>query len=253
MLSWIASQQRPCGVREIAAGTGINKTSVHRFLDALRSSGWVSQDSATGKYAVGAIPVEIGLAALSRMEFRVVARPLLDSLNQRTGETSYLGVLLRSEVVYVDVVLGAHAIVANRFVGSRFPAHRTAIGKVLLAAMVERDLDRLYSVGPEGTGRDHPGGEIDALKVELNEVRRSGVAYNREESGPGVYSVAAPVLDFGRRVVAGIGLGGPRERVLPHLELYQELVREAGVAASLELGCPASAFGNVVLGRTKTS
>ncbi|MCL4370162.1 MAG: IclR family transcriptional regulator [Chloroflexi bacterium] len=230
VLSWIAFQQRPCGVREIAAATAVNKTSVHRFLDAMRREGWVVQDSSTEKYRLGPVPVEIGLSALAGMEFRAVARPLLESMARRTGETSYLGILLGADVVYVDVVLGGHAIVARQEIGARFPAHRTAIGKVLLAQLPPAQPDELL------VGSREVAGTLDLAHRDLAALRDACLAHNDEESAPGVYSLAAPLRDFSGRVVAGLGLGGPKSRLLPHLSEYGDLVKETAAAASKAMG-----------------
>ncbi|MCL4370629.1 MAG: IclR family transcriptional regulator [Chloroflexi bacterium] len=235
MLNWVALQQRPCGVREIAAATGVNKTSVHRFLDAMRQEGWIVQDPLSEKYHLGPAPVEIGLSALAGMEFRAVARPLLESIAEESGETSYLGVLLGADVVYVDVVLGSHAIVAKREIGSRLPAHRTAIGKVLLTELPSDQLERL--LGADGaTAPSAQDRTIERLLGELGRARETGLAQNDEESAPGVYSLAAPFRDFSGRVIAGLGLGGPKSRILPHLEEYAGLVKTAAAAASRAMG-----------------
>jgi IclR family pca regulon transcriptional regulator len=236
ILAWLAAQQGPHGVREIANATGINKSSVHRFLEAMRREGWVAQDPQAGKYDLGPMAFEIGFAALDRMDFRAIARPLLEVISARTGETSYLGVLVGADVGYVDVILGQHAIVVNRDVGTRLPAHRTAVGKVLLADLADEALAALFPnthvpALPDGTVRTR-----EALQAELAHAREHGLAHNDEESSPGVYSLAAPLRDFRGRVVAGIGLGGPKERVLPHLQAYEELVKAVAAEGSRRLG-----------------
>lgn len=234
VLNWVALQQRPCGVREIAAATGVNKTSVHRFLDAMRREGWIVQDLPSEKYRLGPVPIEIGLLALAGMEFRAVARPFIESLAQESGETSYLGVLLGSDVVYVDVVLGSHAIVANREIGSRLPAYRTAIGKVLLAELSLVQVRNVIATG--ASNAPFSDGAIEQLNLELASVRDLGLAHNDGESAPGIYSLAAPFRDFSGRVIAGLGLGGPSDRMIPHLDEYSSLVKTAAAAASQTMG-----------------
>lgn len=249
ILRWLSPQSRPCGVREISAATGINKSSVHRFLGVMLLGGWVAQDAGTGKYRIGLTPVEIGLAALGNMQFRVASRRLLDSMADRTGETCYLGILVGTDVVYIDVILGRHAIVMNRPVGERLPAHRTAIGKILLAALPDDQLAHLLSKLPLQESEDGSVLDMELLQSELEESRRVGLAHNDEESASGVYGVGAPVRDFSGLVVAGIGLGGPKERVFPRLPQYSELVSQVAAEASQHLGYSANSQRSLSIDR----
>lgn len=244
VIAWIASQQRPCGVREIATATGINKSSVHRFLEALWQEGWICRDGSSDKYSLGPVPIEIGLAALGTMEHRVVAHPFLEEMSSTTGETSYLGTLSHTDVVYIDVVLGGHSIIASRNVGARLPAHRTAIGKALLAGLSTDRLDQVIA-DVAGSVSGEEGSLLDAerLRTQLGEIQVRGLAYNDEESGPGIYSLAAPVFDLSRNVVAGIGIGGPKERILPRHAEYETLVKNAATEISKKLGCQGDSPG----------
>jgi DNA-binding IclR family transcriptional regulator len=203
----------------------------------MRREGWIVQDPATEKYRLGPVPVEIGLAALATLEFRAVARPHLEAMAERTGETSYLGILLGSDVVYVDVVLGGHAIVAKRDIGARLPAYRTAIGKVLLANLSRDQLKAILLATA-------PNSSPERLEGELAEIRRLSIALNDEESAPGVFSLASPLRDFNGHVVAGIGIGGPKTRLLPQLKEYSDLVKQAALAASQSMGYHSSITGS---------
>lgn len=193
------------------------------------------QSPETKKYAVGPMAVQAGIAALEGLDLAKAARQTLELVASRTGETAYLGVLAGDQVVYLDIVLGAHAIGLNRRPGSVLPAHSTAVGKVILsdlpaAALAHVLRSRLARLGPRTRTT------LAALRRELAAVRTAGTATNDEESGADVYGLAVPVRDWRGHVVAGIGLGGPRARMLPKRAEWTALLRRQGGALSSALG-----------------
>jgi len=242
LLEWLSPRHGGAGVREAAAALHLTHSSAHRFLETMCLAGWVRQSAETGKYELGPSAVRVGLAALERMDLRGAARPALQDLAEQTGETAYLGILVGDQVTYIEIVAGGHPIGLHRPVGWRHWAHSTAVGKVLLADIPPNRLERVLP--RRSLPRSGPQTIVSpaTLRPELAAVRAAGVAVNDEESGPGVFGLAVPLRDGWGRVVAGLGIGGPRERMLPRRAEWEVLLRRHGDAISALLGYRARAL-----------
>jgi IclR family transcriptional regulator, acetate operon repressor len=128
--------------------------------------------------------------------------------------------------------VGSHLLGALPSVGTRWPAHATSTGKVLLAHLSEETLEsRLAAPLTAATPRT----VVDraALRRELARVRERGYAFNNEELELGFVAVGAPVRDAGGRVVAALSVGGPRSRLVPDRlqDIAQRLPRSAARVA----------------------
>lgn len=224
------------GVRELAEYLGINKSSTHRLLTTLESHGYVAQDPHTGKYQLGMRVFQVGAVVLGQTNLRAAARPHLERLAETTGEVVHLVVENGGQCLYVDKVVGAQAIPTGSALGWRRPLYCTGVGKVLLAHLPEHRRDQVV----HGNGlRPYTPNTITDPRVlvgELEEIKTTGVAHDREEMEVGLRCVAAPVVGADGRVVAAISVAGPTARFdadrLPHLT---ELVRAAAAAVSRDL------------------
>jgi DNA-binding IclR family transcriptional regulator len=154
--------------------------------------------------------------------------PFLQDLYERTHETVHLGVREGHEVVYIAKIGGHRQAKAPSRTGGRMPMHCTAIGKVLLAHAGE-DEQAAVLTGPLERRTPHTVIAPGILRRQLSTAVETGVAYEREESTPGLLCVAAPVLKpDGRTVVAAISVTGPVGRFRP--EAHETAVRAAATA-----------------------
>jgi DNA-binding IclR family transcriptional regulator len=178
--------------------------------------------------------IVLGARALKAVDVRTAARPELQSLATETGEDATLEILTNAEVLILDEVRGRGLLILGTEIGTRWPAHATATGKVLLAhagsasPVTNEDL-------PAST--EHTIVKSDELKAALAEVLNKGYATNIEELVYGYTSVAAPVLDRQGRAAAAISVGGSTERVtVERLPALAKTVTEAASRVSLRLG-----------------
>jgi DNA-binding IclR family transcriptional regulator len=224
------------GVRELAEYLAINKSSTHRLLTTLESHGYVAQDPHTGKYQLGIRLFQVGAVVLSQTNLCAAARPHLQRLAEETGEVVHLVIENGGQCLYVDKVTGAQAIPTGSALGWRRPLYCTGVGKALLAHLpAQRREQIVYGAGL----RSYTPNTITdpfRLEAELEEIRATGVAHDREEMEVGLRCVAVPVVDAEGRVVAAISVAGPTARFgpddLPHLI---ELVRSAAAGISRDL------------------
>ncbi|UTM39796.1 IclR family transcriptional regulator (plasmid) [Rhodococcus pyridinivorans] len=182
-------------VSDVATDLGIARSSAHRILVLLQQFDFVKQDLASRTYRRGPALVEIGLAAANQLPVRRAAYQPIRTLRDVTGETAELCVLDGRDVVVVDVAEGLFPLRVVDDLGDRMPAHLTAAGKAILAAMPPADLFDLFPAEDLTTAT---GKSIDSralLKTHLDSVRELGYATNLGESGTEYVGVAAAIVD----------------------------------------------------------
>ncbi len=220
------------GTNEIARRTAINASSVSRLLATLQASGLVDQVDETGRYRLGLRLVELGNAALARLDLRELARPHLRALVEATGETATLSVPGEEFAITVDFVRSPASVQSVAQIGRPSVPHATAAGKVLLA----------FSNVPLPTGvlRAYTPNTIVSrpqLEREVTRVRSQGWAQAMREREEDLSAIAAPVRDAAGELVAVLGVQGPASRFGegPMHEARRQLLA-AAAALSLTLG-----------------
>ena len=235
VLETVALAERPMRFTDVLAVSGQPRGTLHRQLSHLVQEGLLEMrpDHA---YVPGLRLLKLASASWARNEFRAVAAPFLEALHRETGETVHLGVLRGREIIYLDKVESRQAVRMNSQIGNASPAFCTGVGKAALAALegaaLADILDRIdfHRFTPQ-TITDRA-----ALLTELDEIRRLGIAFDREEHEPGIRCVAAPVFDASRALVAGVSVTGPAYRVgEEQLVAWAPLVRGASQAIMAEL------------------
>jgi DNA-binding IclR family transcriptional regulator len=195
------------GTNEIARRTGINASSVSRLLSTLGAAGLVDQVDETGRYRLGLRLVELGNAALARIDVRELARPHLQALVAATGETATLSVPGEEFAITVDFVRSPASVQSVAQVGRPSIPHATATGKVMLAfGRVSLPGGKLKAYTP------HTIVDRSQLERELTRVRSQGWAQAVREREEDLNAIAAPVRDTEGELVAVIGVQGPASR-----------------------------------------
>ena len=224
------------GVSELGRQLGVHKATASRLAAVLAERGLLERDPVSERYRIGFGLVRLAGAAMSGLDLVRLARPILETLAERTREASNLGVRSGDDVIYVDQIAGSRSIVTVSWVGRRTPMHCTSNGKVLLAFAEERERERVLA-GPLETFTAHTVTDPDELRAELDAIRRRGSGPTVEELEDGLNAVAAPVRQADGRVIAALGVSGPAFRMhavdIPRIGL---LTAEAAQAVSRQLG-----------------
>lgn len=236
MLQAFDDAHREWGVTELARRLGLSKSTAHRLLAALVDTGMVVQDSASELYRLGPEAISLGARALRSSDLRQAGRRALEELARTTGETASLEVLLEDEILILEEVPGSHLVGSVVEVGTRWPAHATSTGKLLLAHRERLPAAASGDSTPEAYTPRTVTRRRD-LERELEEIRRQGFATASEELERGYSAVAAPLRDHLGRVVAALSIGGPTSRLGTRrlAELGAVLLRTAD-RVSMELG-----------------
>lgn len=240
-LEWICLRDSSTGVTEMSVALGLGKSNAHRILATLQAMGYVYALN-DGRYAATLKTWELGCVVIERLDFKHLARPIMEQLSDESMETVHLSIVDGLDVVYVDKVESSQPVRAYSRVGGRAPAYTVATGKALLA--FQRDLEQLV---PDELEKYTPSTICNhtTLLKELATVRDRGFAINHGEWREGVCGVAAPIRNDRSDVIAAIGISGPESRLT--LERLNELVPnviESARKISFQLGYrPTSSTG----------
>lgn len=183
---------------ELADRAGLPRTTAYRIVGALGKEGFVTTTE-QGKTRIG--PALVGIAASGRRDLRQEAVPFLRRLSHELHETVELVVLDGTEALFTDQFVSSRTLRVVAGVGSRFPLHCTACGKALLAALPPGEAERLL---PPKLARVTPHTIVDrkALLRELEVVRATHLAHDREEHSVGVCAEAVSLHDGGGAIAA---------------------------------------------------
>jgi len=196
----------------------------------------VEQDDETGKYRLGLVVIRLAERAERTLDLRGISMPELERLARLTHETTGLGVLDGETLLTVAQADGPNLIAVGDWTGRSVPLHCVASGKVLMAALAEREVLRIVRRGLVRYS-ERTITELEPLLEELARIRRRGYATALGEFEIGLNAVSAPVYDARGNVIAAVDIWGPAFRLTPRRipELAAQ-AREAAAAISIRLG-----------------
>lgn len=236
VLEAVAAQARPLALAEVARAAHLDKSATHRMLATLVAAGYVHQDPASRRYAMGYRVVTLSRNLLAENEVVNRARATLEELAAETGEGMHLAVLDGMETVLVQRVRGSQLVAVDFQVGDRSRLHCTSIGKALLAFQDRAHIEEVISAGlPRLTGNTIT--DPEALQRELAAVRERGYAIDDREMYEYMRCIAAPVFERDTPVRMGISCSGPDGRfTMEYLERLSGPLLRASRDLSSKLG-----------------
>lgn len=197
-------------ISDVAAQTGLGRAGARRLLLTLVHLGFARQQGTL--FVLTPRVLRLGFAYLSSLTIGEIAQPLIEALARQVGEPVALSQLDGDEIVYIARATSARVLSRNLSVGSRLPAYCTSMGRVLLAARSEAEIDRYLSETELRPLTAHTICDAAVLRRELMQVRAQGWAAVFQEIEIGVCGLAAPVRDQAGAVVAAINLSANLSR-----------------------------------------
>jgi len=226
------------GVSELSMRLAMPKATVYRFLQTMRSLGYVRQEADSERYGLTMKVFELGTKALQYPDLIELAKPHMQELSDKTGETIHLGMLIDSEIIYVHKVDSRHVLGMYSKVGRRAPIHCTAIGKVLLAWESDQFRDSVLAGATFEKFREKTITNKADFIAELERTKAQGFGQDREEFDDHIRCVGMPIFDRHNQAVAGLSISFPtfRYEALREPEIVGMLV-DASRAISKQMGC----------------
>ncbi|MBJ3762396.1 IclR family transcriptional regulator [Maribius pontilimi] len=228
VLDRVAAADGPVRFSELMQDSAYPKATLYRLLQTLTSQGMLSHDEDTGSYALGVRLVRLAHKAWSNASLAPVAHDTLDWLSRETGEAVHLAQLDAGQVLYVDKVNRQLRVDMFSATGRVGPAYCTGIGKAMLAFLPEAEL--AVALSQQSFHRHTATTLTDAasLRAELETIRETGLAFDREEHEPGIVCIATPILTRGGRMLGAVSITStPARRGADGIAALAPLLREA--------------------------
>ena len=234
VLEAVARASEPSGVTELADRLGLTKSNTHRILRGFVALGYV-RALERGRYEITSKLWELGVGFFAKLDIHRVCEPHMARISEATRETVLLSVLEGDEVLFLAMIESPHTVRAYTAVGERAAAAYVASGRVQLAWADEATVARARSTLRPRTSRSlvDPG----ALDAQLALTRQRGYGISEGEWVENANSIAVPVRDASGRIVAGIGIAGPADRLdAAAYGRYGPLMLSIGIEVSALLG-----------------
>ncbi len=225
VLELLARRRAPMRAADLADALGAPRNSLGRVLQVLADRGYLDRDAVDRTFALAPKLLALGSATACEEDLLEAARDAVRDLRDATGEMAQLNVRLGAEGVVLDVAASRHPVRMTVDPGTRFTLHDAAGGKALLAWLPDAERKRLLARLPLARRTPRTIVSRDALRRELEAVRRRGYALDRAECVEGIRCVGAPVFDRRGGCVAALVVTGPSMRI-PESR-FPELARQA--------------------------
>lgn len=230
ILEAVAQREGGLSNAELSRKLKIPKSSASYILRTLEQHGYLRRDGGAGRYRLGMKVLSLSRAALSGIDVREVALPIMRHLVDRIHITTHLAILDQNEAVYVEKVEAPGFIKMNTWIGRRMEVHSTAVGKALLAYLDPNHRDGILRHRGLKKLTPHTITTIPRLLQELERVRQLGYSIDDEENSLGARCVGAPIFNAEGGIEAAIASTGtindvPQEAVAHMADMVKEAAR----------------------------
>jgi DNA-binding IclR family transcriptional regulator len=237
VLRQLAQSTEPLPASTLATRLGLPRSSVYHLLGVLVDAGFVVHFPEDRAYGLGIGAFEIGTGYLRQERLERLGRPLLTSLVRTTRATAHLGILLGQELLYLLKEHPQNSPDLVTDVGIRLPAHLTASGRAVLAALPENEFRAIYPASAQLTARTGTGPHTVAELRRLIEVERAtGVSEEDGHVSSGIASIAVVARDRTGRPVAAISVSLRSRELAGRREHLVEATNRAAALLSRRLG-----------------
>ena len=224
-------EEREIGITELSQRVMMSKSTVYRFLQTMKSLGYVAQEGESEKYSLTLKLFELGARALQNVDLIRSADIQMRELSRLTKETIHLGALDEDSIVYI------HNLRMYSRIGRRNPLYSTAIGKVLLAWRDREEVKQILDGVEYKRSTDRTITSTDELLSVLDNVREQGYGEDNEEQEEGLRCIGVPVFDRFGVVIAGLSISFPTLRFSEErLHEYVAILHTAARKISEQMG-----------------
>ena len=231
LIDILAARSEALSLKEISEKSGLHPSTAHRILNDLTLGRYVDRPEA-GSYRLGMRLLELGNLVKGRLDVRDAALLPMRELHKLTQQPVNLSMRQGDEIVYVERAFSERSgMQVVRAIGGRAPLHLTSTGKLFLAA---DDATRVRAYAARTGLAGHTKNSITQLPIlerELSKARQYGMARDNEELELGVRCMAAGIYDDQNKLVAGLSISAPADRLdeswLPKLEATAAAISSA--------------------------
>lgn len=212
LLRHIGNGRRCRNLSTTSKELGINRTTLIRLIHTLQANRMIEEIEEGAGYRLGPAVISLAAQAIHGRDIVQVCQPLLTQLALNTNMSAHLGILDGTDLVYLSREAPNTHLVSNMRPGSRLPAHTSAGGRAILAAMGEDEVRSLFEGVELVPFTDKTPVTIDALLAQARRDRQAGFAWSQGNFEAGIGACAAVILDDRARPVGAINVSGPESR-----------------------------------------
>lgn len=211
LLMALAAHGKPMALGELAKAGGITAGKAHPYLVSFLNVGFVTQEAASGRYELGPLALQVGLAKLQQLDPVKEAAPHVSDLAIQTEQSVAVVVWGNAGPVVVRLVEPTHPMHVNLRTGTVMSLSNTATGRLFAAFLPPKVVENFLATDMSRLGlhADPKQHDHKKLEAELAEIRRRGMARTLGEPIPGINAFSAPVFDFEGNIVLAITVMGP--------------------------------------------
>ncbi|WP_417686753.1 IclR family transcriptional regulator [Roseibium sp.] len=227
VLDRVAEKERPVRFAELLSESDHPKATLYRLLQTLVSQGMLSYRPEDQTYSLGMRLMRLAHKAWQRSSLAPIARPFVDELSRTVGETIHLAQLDGAQVLYVDKRNAVSPVEMYSQAGKVGPSYCTGVGKAMLAFLPEPQLTHAIEQQSFYGYTEHTLTTEEDLRVELEIIRDSGIAFDREEHETGIICIAAPILSRSGRPMGALSITtSTKTKSFQHLRELQPVLTE---------------------------
>jgi len=209
----LLSKQGTAGVTDVANELDVNKSTAFRILETLESFNMVVQDPVTAKYKLGPGILRLSDQLLKNLNIITVAKPLMISLVNETGESSHLCMLSNDSAVVIEQIMTDSRLTVNAKIGNTEPLYCSSVGKCLIAFFDSEKRESIISNIDLVPFTKNTITDKKKLLAELDRIVERGYAVDDGEMSEDIICVAAPVYNHAGKVIYSLGISGPKNRI----------------------------------------
>lgn len=232
------SRDSEFSANEISEKLGMPLSSTYRYLEIFINRGILTKNGDTNKISLGLSILKLGILAGEKISLIGVARPFMVTLAEKSRETVILTIVHGLGAMCVDTIESTKMVRLTMKPGATIPLHAGSTSKILLAYQNDSIVDEVINVAGLEKINTNTITDSAILKKELQLIRTQGFAQSESEVDSDAASIAAPIFDYTDKIMAGLTVAGPTERIKNHD--HRELVdMVCGFArqVSIALGC----------------
>ena len=238
LIEYMSTLEEPIRLSDLAAGSGMNASTLSRFLTTLIHCGYVKKDEKDGRYSLTYKICGIANSITSRIDIRSVALPYLKRISRTFSCTANLIMCYGQSCIYLEVIAAPDQIMLPlQRIGKVAPLYCTAAGKLLLQEFSPEQMHEYVSTTAFDRYTDTTITSAAELESAVEEARVKGYAVDNEECEIGTCCLAVPVRNYSGHICAAISINGPSTRINSRfIEENSGLLKEIVSGVSKDLG-----------------
>ncbi len=238
ILELFLSEKKPIGITDFSRRLGLAKTTVSSIVGTLDTLGFLEKDHLTGRYRLGPQIFQLGMKCATGMDVVTLGRAWLERLCFQFMEPVNVGVLVGEKVTIIMRTEPENRYMVFPEAGSVIPAHSTCIGKMLYAHMENSKRDEILKDYPFDVFTPNTIRTKKAFLEELEQVKKDGISYDRQESINGLAGIGGPIFNHDGMLIAAFTISGNPRNIEKRKTDIIAAVRLTSKQISSQLGCP---------------